>query len=303
MSNLLNLFYNNVLPIFLAAGAGYALSRYLRLNPRTLSQVILYIFSPCLVFNLIRTSKLQNDDIFRMIFFAVTVIVLVGLITYIIGRSMHLEKRLMAGVLLAAMFMNAGNFGLSVVLFAFGEDALAYSSLFFVTSSVTINTLGVMIASLGSASWSESLNNLVKLPAVYALALGFIFLQTGWILPTPVERATQVLGNAAIPGMLVLLGMQLQFVRWKGFLGPLTLVNGMRLIASPLIAIGLGKVFNLNGFAIEAGVLESAMPSAVLNIVVATEFDARPEFVTAAVTTTTLLSSITLTLVLAYLGA
>ena len=303
MSNLLNLFYNNVLPIFLAAGTGYVLSRYLRLNPRTLSQVIFYIFSPCLVFNLIRTSKLKNDDIFRMILFAAAVIIIVGVVTYAIGKLMHLERRLMAGVLLSTMFMNAGNFGLSVVLFAFGEDALAYSSLFFVTSSIMINTVGVMIASLGSASWGQSFKNLIRLPAVYTLILGFIFLQTGWELPTPIERATEVLGDAAIPGMLVLLGMQLQFVRWKGFLGPLTLVNVMRLIVSPVIAIGLSRVFRLNGYGVEAGVLESAMPSAVLNIVVATEYDTRPEFVTAAVTTTTLLSGITLTLVLAYLGA
>jgi malate permease and related proteins len=302
LSDLLTLFSNNILPIFLAAGAGYALARYLKLNPRTLSTVIFYIFSPCLVFTLIRTSQLGNGDILRMIFFTTTLILLLGGITLLIGRLMRLEKKLLAAALLSTMFMNAGNFGLSVVLFAFGENSLAYSSLFFVTSSVLINTVGVMTASLGSANLRQALSNLVKLPALYALILGFVFLETGWILPAPVERATQVLGNAAIPGMLVLLGMQLQIVQWKGFGAPLTLVNVMRLIVSPLIAIGLAQVFNLSGHALQAGVLESAMPSAVLNIVVATEFDARPEFVTAAVTTTTLFSALTLTLWLAYLG-
>lgn len=302
MSNLLTLFYNNILPIFLAAGAGYALSRYLKLNPRTLSQVIFYIFSPCLVFTLIRTSQLGNGDILRMISFAASLMLLVGGITLLIGKLMRLERKLLAATLISTMFMNAGNFGLSVVLFAFGENSLAYSGLFFVTSSVMINTVGVMTASLGSANLRQALSNLVKLPALYALILGFIFLETGWLLPAPIERTTQILGSAAIPGMLVLLGMQLQIVRWKGFGAPLTLVNVMRLIVSPLIAIALSRVFNLSGHALQAGVLESAMPSAVLNIVVATEFDARPEFVTAAVTTTTLFSALTLTLWLAYLG-
>jgi malate permease and related proteins len=302
LSNLLTLFYNNLLPIFLAAGAGYTLARYLKLNPRTLSQVIFYIFSPCLVFTLIRTSELGNGDILRMLSFATSLILLVGGITLLIGKLMRLERKLLAASLLSTMFMNAGNFGLSVVLFAFGENSLAYSSLFFVTSSVLINTVGVMTASLGSANIRQTLKSLVRLPALYALILGFVFLETGWPLPEPVERATQVLGNAAIPGMLVLLGMQLQVIRWKGFGAPLTLVNIMRLVVSPLLAIGLSRVFNLSGHALQAGVLESAMPSAVLNIVVATEFDARPEFVTAAVTTTTLLSALTLTLWLAYLG-
>jgi malate permease and related proteins len=302
LSNLLTLFYNNILPIFLAAGAGYALARFLKLNPRPLSQVIFYIFSPCLVFTLIRSSKLDDGDILRMISFTVTLILLLGAITLVVGRLLRLEKKLLAASLISTMFMNAGNFGLSVVLFAFGENSLAYSSLVFVSSSVLINTLGVIVASLGSASLRQAVINLFKLPALYALVLGFVFLETGWALPTPIEKATQVLGNAAIPGMLVLLGMQLQIVRWKGFGAPLTLVNVMRLIVSPILAIGLSRIFQLNGHALQAGVLESAMPSAVLNIVVATEFDARPEFVTAAVTTTTLLSAITLTLWLAYLG-
>ena len=77
--------------------------------------------------------------------------------------------------------------------------------------------------------------------------LGFVFLETGWTLPAPVERTTQVLGNAAIPGMLVLLGMQLQIVRWKGFGAPLTLVNVLRLVVSPLIAIALARVLTLVG--------------------------------------------------------
>jgi len=302
LSNLLTLFYNNILPIFLAAGAGYLLSRHLKLNPRTLSQAIFYIFSPCLVFTLIRTSQLDDGDILRMISFAGLLILLVGALTLLVGRLMRLEKKLLAACLLSTMFMNAGNFGLSVVLFAFGENSLAYSSLLFVTSSVMINTVGVIIASLGSANLRQALLSFLKLPAVYSLALGFVFLETGWTLPAPVERATQVLGDAAIPGMLVLLGMQLQIVRWKGFGAPLTMVNVLRLVVSPLIAIGLARVFNLSGHALQAGVLESAMPSAVLNIVVATEFDTRPEFVTAAVTTTTLISALTLTLWLAYLG-
>ena len=69
------------------------------------------------------------------------------------------------------------------------------------------------------------------------------------------------------------------------------------------IAILAAPLFNLSGAAYQSGVLESAMPTAVLCTVLATEYDAEPEFVTAAVITTTLLSPLVLTPLLAFLGA
>ena len=64
MIDLLTLFANNILPIFLAAGSGYLLSKYLKVIPRTISQVGFYIFSPCLVFMLLTNSHAIKDVIF-----------------------------------------------------------------------------------------------------------------------------------------------------------------------------------------------------------------------------------------------
>ena len=49
MSYLLGLFANNILPIFLASASGYLLAKYVKVNPRSISQLAFYIFSPCLV--------------------------------------------------------------------------------------------------------------------------------------------------------------------------------------------------------------------------------------------------------------
>jgi len=55
--------------------------------------------------------------------------------------------------------------------------------------------------------------------------------------------------------------------------------------------------------ALQAGVVEAATPTAVLSTVLATEFNTEPTFVTTVVFTTTVLSPLTLTPLLAYLGA
>ncbi len=208
----------------------------------------------------------------------------------------------MAAVIITAMFMNAGNYGLPLTSFAFGEQALAFASVFFVISALLTNTVGIVIASSGSTGVINAIKGLVKFPAIYALSLGILFLQFGWKLPSGLDRTVTLLSNAAIPCMLVLLGMQLVNIRLTGHVRPLILTSSMRLLVAPALAYGLTRLFGITGPAQQAVVLEAGMPVAVLTTILAIEFDAEPTFVTTAVLVTTLLSPLTLTPLLALLG-
>jgi hypothetical protein len=102
--------------------------------------------------------------------------------------------------------------------------------------------------------------------------------------------------------MLILLGMQIARadVPKRGKLVILT--TGLRLLIAPLIAWLIASLMGMSGVSRQAGILQSAMPTAVLSIVIATEFDVEPEFVTATVFITTLISPLTITPILAILG-
>jgi predicted permease len=303
LSELFALFFNNLFPILLVACIGFALAKLLKINPRPLSQVIFYIFSPVLVFNLITHSQLSNQDILRTLVFTMVLMICVGSLTWLLGSILRLDRRTLAAVLITAMFMNAGNYGLPLTSFAFGETALAFASVFFVVNAMFTNTLGIVIASSGSMSVMDAIKGLVKFPAIYALSLGILFLQFSWKLPSGVERTVTLLSNAAIPCMLVLLGMQLVNIRLDGQMRPLILTSSMRLLVAPLIAFGLTRLFGMSGASYQAVVVEAAMPVAVMTTILATEFEAEPTFVTTAVLVTTLLSPLTLTPLLAFLGA
>ncbi|HLE15743.1 MAG TPA: AEC family transporter [Anaerolineales bacterium] len=303
MSQLLALFSNNILPIFITAGAGFLSAKYLQVTPRSVSLLAFYIFSPCLIFNLLTTSQLGGVEISRMAGFTVISILLLGLLAGVLGKLLRLERRLLVALLLVVMFGNAGNYGLSLNLFAFGEDALAYASLYFVTVAVLMYTLGVVIASLGNTSLANALSGLLRVPAVYAVILALVFNYFGWELALPLDRSVDLLANATIPVLMVLMGIQLQASRWTDHTLALSLGNLLRLVASPALALGLSVLFRLDGAAFQAGILESAMPTAVVMTVLATEYDIEPAFITTAVFTSTLLSPLTLTPILAFLGA
>ena len=303
MSYLLVLFANNILPIFIASASGYLLAKYVRVNPRSISQLAFYIFSPALVFKLLTDSKLNPGDIFRMGAFAVAGVVLIGLLAWLVGRFFHFDRRLLVAFLLAVMFGNSGNYGLSLNLFAFGKEALPYASMYFVVVLLLMYSLGVFLASLGNGGVKTALLGLAKVPAVYATLAALLVNWAGWELPLPVDRTVTLLGDATIPTLMVLMGMQLYHSQWNGQFLALGLANSMRLVLAPLLAIGLAALFGLTGTAYQAGVAQSSMPTAVVMTILATEYDVEPSFVSTAVFTSTLLSPLTVTPLLAYLGA
>jgi len=303
LNTLFPLFLDNLLPIFLIAASGYLLGHWLEVDPRALSRVVFYIFSPILIFDLLIHSQLNSNDMLHIMGFTIAQIVLIGLLVWLIARTLKLDRKTTAAVMLTTIFMNAGNFGLSLNSFAFGQEGLAHASIFFVTMALLAYTAGVAIASLGTFNIQETLRALIKVPTIYAALAAALFITQGWQLPTYLERTTSLLSDATIPAMLVVLGLQLQKMRrtweWKA----LALAGSMRLIGAPLLAITTASIFSLEGTAYQAGIMEASMPTAVITIVLATEYNVKPALVTTVVFVTTLLSPVTLTPLLAYLGA
>ena len=299
---MLTIFANNILPILLLSGAGFVLGRTMKLDSRPLARVIFYILSPLLVFNLISQSQLSLKNIFLMMAFASSVMLTCAALAFLTGKLLRLERSALTVAVLTSLLANNGNFGMPIIGFAFGQEALAYASIYFVTSSLFVYTLGVLLASLGHMNLKAALVNLLKVPAIYAIIIAMIFVRTGWILPDPIQHTVTLAAAAAIPAMLILLGIELQRAEWTGKLRLISVPVIIRLVIGPLVGLGMAALFGFQGNARLAGITEAGMPSAVMNTVLATEYKLDPALVTAVVFIGTILSPLTLTLLLYFLG-
>ena len=130
----------------LLAGTGFLLGKTFPIDSRSVGRLIFYVFSPALVFNLLLHNQIPPDELALTVGYATFMFAVVGGLAYLISRLLRLPRSLMIVVVLTAMFGNSGNYGLSLVAFAFGQDALAFASIFFVMSSIVFNTIGVLIA-------------------------------------------------------------------------------------------------------------------------------------------------------------
>lgn len=299
VSLLLAIFANDVLPIFLVASVGFLLSRFLKADVKTLSRVTFNALVPCLVFSLLVTSKISPEEFGRLMLFTVCLVLGIGLIARLITLPLRLDRAMASAFLIVVMFSNSGNYGLSVNMFAFGQAALARATIYYITSTILMYTVGVFLANSGQRNLREALMGVLTVPAVYGVIAAFVVMLTQTTVPAPIMRPIQLLSNAALPCMILVLGMQME--RTAKVERPLLvgLASVLSLIVTPLLAWGLVNVLGLSGAARQAAMIESSMPAAVVTTILALEYQVAPSFVTATVFVSTLLSPITVTVLIA----
>jgi hypothetical protein len=296
------LFADNILPILIAAGVGFTLHRLTDIDPRPLSQVVFYVFTPAFVFSLLATSEILADDMVRMACLAGASLLLIAAISWVLARMMNFHSGLTAIFVLTATFMNSGNFGLPLNDLALGASGLAWASLFFITTAAIVNSLGVYIATSGMRSPRQALLGLLKVPVIYTIPLALLVRLSGVTVPGPIWVPVEILGAAAIPVMMLLLGVHISRSGFPADRGPLFLAVALRLVVSPLIAWGLASRFSVPDIGRQAAILEAATPTAVYTTVLASQFDLDAEFASGAVLVSTLLSPLTITPLIFLLG-
>lgn len=298
-----DVFVDNLLPILLTAGAGFTLGRTLRPDIKTASRLTFYIFSPCLVFTSLARVEIAAGEFGKLALFTVTISAIMAVLSFLCGRLLGAGRQLLASLVVASVFVNSGNYGLAANKFAFGAGALARAMVCFVFGTVILYTAGVLIASMGKLSALQALRNLAKVPAVYGLLAAAIVRWTDLRLPLFADRSVTLLSDAAIPLMLVILGLQIAQSRsWpRNRIFLIGAAGFLQLVATPLVALVLARWIGLSGVARQAAVLQSAMPAAVVATILAVEYDLDVTLVTGTVVVTTLVSPLTLTPLIAYL--
>jgi malate permease and related proteins len=305
VNDVLEVLTQNIFPIFLVAALGFGLRRWLALDKKALSTAVFYALSPCLVFASLVNSRLPGDELLQLALFAVVSILAMGALGLIVGRLLRLERSEIVALVLVLMFVNGGNYGLTLNHLRYGGDGLARAVVYFVTSTVLVFTVGVFIMSLanhGRSGWRRSLASLLRLPPLYAVLLALLVYSTGLVVPAPVMRAIEVAGAGAIPVMLLVLGMQMADMNGLDGMRLALPATFLRLGVGPLVAVVVAGWLGLQGLSRAVSILEASMPTAVIAIILATEYDVHPAAVTSTVVASTLLSVVSLPLVIYFLS-
>ncbi len=298
---LLEIFADDLLPVFAIAGAGFLVARFAGVQVQGVSRLTFHVLAPALVFNVLVSSTLDAAQSSRMALFYLLVTLSAAVMARLAAIPLRLDRRMLSAFMLVAISSNSGNYGLPVTALAFGRDALAFASVYFVTSAIFSYTGGVLIAASGRLDIRGALGRLFRVPPFYAAVAALIMMGLHVTPPAIIMRPITMLSDAALPLMILVLGMQIERATMPERPVVVATAVFVSLVLMPLAAIGWAHAVGLQGPAFQAGVLQSSMPTAVMATILALEFDAQPQFVTSVVCIATLVSPLTVTLLIAYL--
>ncbi len=295
MGPVLSVFLEVILPVAVVAVLGGAVGRWRGVTVPPLSALSFYLFSPALVFDSLSTTDLSFREGAEI--FAVIALTTLGLLALAGGWAggRRLDRNGRAAFLLTVVAPNAGNMGLPVAALAFGQVGQEVGVVHLVGSTLIANTAGIAVASMADGDLRRALRAPFSYPFLYAGVAAVLVRAADVELPTVVTAPAASLAGAAIPIMLVVLGLQLKNVATTEGALDLGASAAGRLLVAPLVVWASTMVIGLDGLERDVLIVVGAMPTAVFTTIIAAEFKLTSDFVTRAGITSTLASIATLT--------
>ncbi len=270
-----------VFPVFSIIALGYLLARIKQLDIPTISEIMVYATSPCLIFSSIAKREIVMSEWLVMGGAAVTVVLGTGGLMWLYQRIRGIRIR---GLFLPAMFMNSGNMALPFALLAFGRPGFDKAIIFYVAIAVTTYSLGIFIA-----KGEGGIQEIFRLPLIYAALGGLAVSILRWHLPKFLMTPIEMLADVAIPLMILNLGIQLRSLTVSDLHHAAAAVV-LRMGGGLLIAAAFALVLSVSGLTRNVIFLDAVMPPAVFNVILAQKYGADPDAVASAIVLGTLLS-------------
>ncbi|MDK8462590.1 AEC family transporter [Marinobacter sp. SS13-12] len=280
---------STMLPVFLIAGCGAVYGRYRTPDIQGLNTLNMELFVPMLVFAVLADQQAPLQEYTSLALAATVVVLGSGIVLYPVARVLNLNLKTF---LPPMMFNNSGNMGIPILVLAFGEAALPAAVVLFVVEMLLHFTVGIYMLDPHT-----SIIRRLRLPVIMASIAGLAVNFGGVPMPQWLLETLNMLGGVCIPLMLFTLGVRMldvDFGDWKlGILGAIACPASGLILAWPMIAI-----LDLPGLQVAALWVFAAMPSAVLNYMLAEQYQQEPEKVASLVLISNLGSIVVMPIVL-----
>jgi predicted permease len=281
--------FDTVVPVFSIIALGYFLAARRTLEIGTLSNLAILVTSPALMFTVLAGTPVDAGAWGALAGGTLWVAAGTAALAALYLRTAASGRR---GLLLPAVFWNAGNMTLPCARLAFGEPGLEAAAIVFVTMALLTSTFGIWIA-----KGENGLGEVLRLPLLYGSAGGLGLAVTGASLPRMVMEPIEMLGAMAIPILLLNLGIQLRMLRVTDLTHSLAIV-AIRMGGGIAFASIFVWLFDIGGLERQVMLLASMMPPAVINVVFAQRYQRDPSGVASCIVLGTLASLLAIPVVL-----
>ena len=273
-----------VIPVFLLVAAGFLFAHWKKISLTAVTEIIVYLGTPSLVFGSLASKPLQPADTAVLFTGFLIIFAAVGLLIGLYFFCFRFHSR---GFALPTLFMNAGNMGIPLALFAFGQAGFQRATLMFVMITFLQYSLGIYILN-GHSNWTE----IFRLPLIYAAVAGLCVNLAQIEIPELLLQPVTMLGQATIPIMLISLGYrlhQVESLQWGHALGGALL----RIVGGFVSANIAAHLIGAEGVNRQVLLLYGSLPAAVVNFILTEKYRQDPGLAASIVVLSTLISVVT----------
>ena len=282
-----------VAPVFLLAALGYGWVRLgFEYRIEFVTRLAMTLAVPCLIFVSLMRAEIDPAALTALSLATLAAYGAVTLAFVVLVRLAGLSTRTYTAPLI---FGNTGNLGLPLALFAYGETGLSYAVVVFAIMAMWSFTFGIWLVA-GQGAWGK----VVREPLVWGTLLGGLFLWQDWQTPVFLTNTLQLIGQMAIPLMLITLGVAVARLS-PGGVGRAVVLSAVKLAVCAALGWAAAGWFALDPVAFGVLVLQVSTPVAVTNYLLAEKYGADAQAVAGLVVVSTLMAVGSLPLILALL--
>ena len=298
METLIAIFVRVIVPIMVTVAVGYLAARALAFDLKMLTRLGLYVLVPCMTFTAMARTTLSAAEFGQIVLFTLLTVPLLWGVSILAARRLKLTPAEAGSFHISILFSNCVNFGFPVLLLAYGPASLERGVVYAITMQIILQSLGVYLAARGKARLRDALKRVWLMPGLYAMIAGIFVKALAIAVPAPIFDPLKLVGDSLVPFLLLVLGMQLADVSFRGHWKAASVATFIRLVVAAALSFGLAKGLGLEGLTRQTMILENSMPSAIFGVALAREFDTAPELITKIIFLSTLASLFTLTVLI-----
>ena len=274
---------NVILPLYLLILSGFFIGKLKPdLKTDTISFIVLYLFAPALIFSSFRKVNVSLKDFCCISFTVLGVFVGVFLLSLLVEISILKKKN--EAFEISSTVMNAGYLGIPLIYLMFGDEGIPFAVTYMVVMAILHFTLGIVV--LQRENLKEGLLSVLKIPLIYAVVLAFF--TKGISIPEGIEKIIKLTGDATLPLMLVSIGISLSRIK-PSEIELSVLGTVVRFAGGTLTAFLFASILNCPPLLKKILVVQSSLPSAILNYVLCERFNRSPEIAASIIFVSTLL--------------
>ena len=279
-------------PVFFVVGIGYYLGKK---NPNFDNSFITTFASnvgtPAMVIYSITSTGItfeQYTSYFVYYLIAIIGFAFTGLLILYLLKTKDIIREIPVFIL-----PNNGNMGIPICLFAYGSQGLGIAASISSLIILLHFTLGVFLADR-----KFDFNVLIKNPPFYAIIFSVSFIYLDLEMPKAIINLTELLTYTAI--VLILMSLGIALTKLKVFSLTNSIISSIgRVIIGPLIGFLIIIFFDISGFGAGVILIQSAMPSAILNYLIGSMYSPKEivDNIASTIVVSTLMSFITVPIV------